>query len=167
MGFAIPVPNKGQTEWTMESAFGDSAIDMFSVHDLAFIVPAILEEKEIYANKNIRVSAEKMTMYEVAAIFSDIFGKDVIYNPLTVEEMASLPFPSAPAMAQMCKFLADPRSSHDIDTTEAVMFPRKPQLFKDWLLTHSDHPSFEKLGLTVDASPILSVTVFGFWSVAQ
>jgi len=40
-------------------------------------------------------------MDEVAAEFSDLFGKDVIYNPLTVEEVAALDFATAPAMAQV------------------------------------------------------------------
>ena len=90
-----------------------------------------------------------------------IAPQDVIYNPLTVEEMAAMPIPGADAWAQMCQFLASPYSSHDIGVTMTVMFPRKPQLFKDWLLTHSDHPAFEKVGLALDVPDIIEVAVFG------
>ena len=105
-------------------------------------------------------------MDAVAAMFSDLFGKDVIYNPLSVEEVAALPIPGAACMAQMCQFLGDPKSlAHQVDVTEAVMFPRKPQQFKDWLLVNSDNKAFEDAGLSVDGKEILSVTVFGATSV--
>lgn len=158
---AIPLPNEGQTQWTISACLGDAKIDMFSVSDLAYIVPKLLEAREIYDGYNVKVSAEKISMEEVAETFADLFGKDCIYNPLTVEEMASMDIPGADAFGQMCQFLASPFSSHDVGVTETIMFPRKPQLFKDWLLTHSDHPAFEKVGLAMDAPDILEVTVFG------
>ena len=158
---AIPLPNEGQTQWTISACLGDAKLDMCSVSDLAYIVPKLLEAREIYDGYNVKVSAEKISLEEVAETFADLFGKDVIYNPLNVEEMASLDIPGSDAFAQMCQFLASSFSSHDVGVTETIMFPRKPQLFKDWLLTHSDHPSFEKVGLNLDAPDILEVTVFG------
>jgi len=126
----------------------------------------VIEEHAIYDGKNIRVAAESLSMDTVAAMFSDLFGKDVIYNPLSVEEVASLPIPAAGCMAQMCQFLGDPRSlAHQVDVTEAVMFPKRPQQFKDWLLVNSDDRAFEDAGLSVDGKEILSVTVFGATSV--
>lgn len=104
-------------------------------------------------------------MSKVASIFSDIFGKDVVYNPLTPSEMAAIDLPHAELYAQMCQFLADDRSNHDVDLTDAVMFPRRPQLFRDWILTHSDEEEFERVGLTADAAPITTITVFGCTSL--
>lgn len=101
-------------------------------------------------------------MDEVAASFSDLFGKDVIYNPLTVEEVSTLPFSTAPAMAQMCQFIGDPRMlRHDLAVTVEVAFPKRPQTFEDWLLTHSDSSAFKRVGLDLDAPEIKAVTVFG------
>ena len=101
-------------------------------------------------------------MDEIAAEFSDLFGKDVIYNPLTVEEVAHLPFATAPCMAQMCQFMGDPRSlQHDLEATAAVCFPKQPQTFRDWLLTHSGSTVYQRVGLDVDAPEIKTVTVFG------
>jgi hypothetical protein len=101
-------------------------------------------------------------MDEIAAEFSDLFGKDVIYNPLTYEEAAALNFATAPCMAQMCMFLGDPRSlQHDVKATEDVSSPKRPQKFKDWLLTHSGSSVFEQVGLDLDAPEIKSVVVFG------
>jgi len=105
-------------------------------------------------------------MDEIAAAFSDLFGKDVIYNPLTVEEIAMLPFPTAPAMAQMCQFLSDPRMlRHDLKATIEAAFPKRPHTFSDWLLTHSDATPFSRVGLDLDAPNIESVTVFGATSL--
>lgn len=160
-GFAMPVPNEARTQWTIEAAFGDAEIDMFSTEDLGLLIPSILDDRSLYDGYNIKVTAETMALSTVASIFSDLFGKDVVYNPLTVEEMSKLPFPNAQPIAQMCQFLSDPRSAHDMEVTDAVLFPKKPQLFKDWLLTHSDKKVFEDVGLAVDAGPILSVVVFG------
>jgi nucleoside-diphosphate-sugar epimerase len=115
-----------------------------------------------YDGQNIRLAADQISMDQIAAEFSDLFGKDVVYNPLTVEEVAQLPFASAPCMAQMCQFLGDPRSlQHDVDATVAVCFPKRPQSFKDWLLSHSESDAFQMVGLDVDAPEILNVTVFG------
>lgn len=101
-------------------------------------------------------------MIQVAAEFSDLFGKDVIYNPLTFEETAMLPFASAPCMAQMCQFLGDPRSlQHDLAATKAVCAPKQPQKFRDWLLTHSGSTVFQQVGLDLDFPEIQSVVVFG------
>jgi NmrA-like family len=127
-----------------------------------FATANILAAPHNYDGKNLRLAAEQISMDEIAAEFSDLFGKDVIYNPLTVEEVASLPFATAPCMAQMCQFLGDPRSlQHDLEATAAVCFPKQPQAFKDWLLTHSGSTVYKQVGLDLDAPEILSVTVFG------
>ena len=126
----------------------------------------MIEHLHIYSGKNLRIAAESISMEQVASLFSDLFGKDVIYNPLSVKQVSSLPIPGAACMAQMCQFLGDSRSlHHDVPLTEAIMFPRKPQLFKDWLLVNSDDKAFEEAGLSVDGKEITSVTVFGATSV--
>jgi nucleoside-diphosphate-sugar epimerase len=170
LGFFTPLPNAGetQTQWTISACFGDNHanIDMLSASDLAYIVPQVIQHEHIYSGKNLRIAAESLTMEQVASMFSDLFGKDVIYNPLSVEQVSSLPIPAAACMAQMCQFLGDSRSlHHDVELTEAIMFPRKPQVFKDWLLVHSDDKVFEEAGLSVDGKEITSVTVFGATSL--
>jgi len=159
-GYAIPLPNDGETEWSISVSFGNATIDMFSYRDLMYLVPNIFEDVKLYDQVNLRVSSEKLNMYDVASIFGDIFGKNVVYNPLTIKEMSALPLPSAPALAQMCAYLMNENSAHDVEVTEAAMFPRKPQLFRDWLLTNSDAKEYEEVGLAVDAEPILEVVVF-------
>jgi hypothetical protein len=72
---AIPLPNEGQTQWTISACLGDAAIDMFSVSDLAHIVPKVLENRELYDGYNVKLSAEKIGMDEVAECFADLFGK--------------------------------------------------------------------------------------------
>mmetsp|Transcript_4585 Transcript_4585/g.6785 ORF Transcript_4585/g.6785 Transcript_4585/m.6785 type:complete len:724 (+) Transcript_4585:92-2263(+) len=165
-GWAIPLPNEGKIQWTLSAPFGDKAIDMFSVRDLAYVVPEIFEEESLYKNHNIRLSAERLTMHQIAATFSDVYGKDVIYSPLTMEEIYGDTTPSvAGTMAQMCQWLTNDKAVHDIGVTEAIMFPRKPQLFRDWLLSNSDDKAFDNVGLNLDQTPILNVTVFGSTSL--
>jgi nucleoside-diphosphate-sugar epimerase len=122
----------------------------------------IFEDPYKYDGQNLRLVGEQLSMDVIASEFSDIFGKDVIYNPLTVEEVSQLPFASAPCMAQMCQFLGDPRSlKHDIAITKEVCFPKHPQTFRDWLLSHSESNAFQMVGLDMDAPDIIHVTVFG------
>jgi len=95
-----------------------------------------------------------------------LFGKDVIYNPLLPEELASMNFPSAPAMAQMCQFLASPLSKpHDLDLTKQLLAPRTPTTFSTWLLIHSDGTAFTKVGLDQDSPELTNICVFGATSI--
>ena len=81
-----------------------------------------------------RVAGERISMDEIAETIGDLFGKDVIYNPLLPEELASMDFLSAPAMAQMCQFLASPLSQpHDLDLTKQLLAPRAPTSYSSWL----------------------------------
>ncbi len=101
-------------------------------------------------------------MNEIAKEFSDLFGKDVVYNPLLPKELAALDFPAAPAMAQMCQFLGDSRELvHDLELTHALAHPRKLANFETWLLTHSDSTAFSRVGLDRDAEPLNKICVFG------
>jgi hypothetical protein len=138
-------------------------ISHFSTLSIFSFIPAeIFDEESLYKEHNIRLSAERLTMHQVAAIFSDVYGKDVIYSPLIVEEIYGSTNPAvAQTMAQMCQWLTDDKAVHDVGVTEAIMYPRKPQRFRDWLLCNSDDPAFDKVGLTLDQTPILNVTVFG------
>jgi len=158
----IPLPNEARNQWTMNACFGDAAIDMFSVSDLQYVVPALFQNKILYDGFNVRVSAERINMSEVACIFTELFGKDVIYNPLTFEEMTELDIPGAQVFSQMCQYLINPCSYNNIDVTETIMSPRKPQVFNDWLVTHSDHEAFERVGLSCDDvdNKITCITIF-------
>lgn len=164
LGFFAPLQDETKTQWLLTACFGDgkNKIDMMSASDLSTIVPNVLADPNRYDGQNIRLAAQQLSMDEIAAEFSDLFGKDVVYNPLTVDEVSQLPFASAPCMAQMCQFLGDPRSlQHDVEATKEICFPRNPQSFKDWLLSHSESSAFQLVGLDVDSPEILNVTVFG------
>ena len=156
---AVPLPDvcpaSGQpTQWSISAYLGDSThrIEMLSVSDLQYIVPALFRTKE-YSGQNIHLSSEKITMDYVARQFADLFGKDVIYAPLTVEEMNVMDIEGAECFAQMCQYLASPWGNRgDVELTRDIMgkVGREPQTFSDWLLTHSDEEAFEQVGLTVD-----------------
>ena len=129
---------------------------------LLLITASIFANPEKYNNQDLRLVGERISMDQVAKAFEDLYGKPVIYNPLTPSEVSAMPFAAAPAMAQMCQFIGDPRSfAHDLEGTQELMGDKKPQSFEDWLLTHSESSAFQLCGLTEDAPEITSVTVFG------
>ncbi|KAL7566265.1 hypothetical protein ACA910_011325 [Epithemia clementina (nom. ined.)] len=171
LGFFCPLPDETKTQWTLAACIGDGAqnIDMMGARDLKYIVPKIFlssfnnrSSSAFFNGRNIRLVGEQISMDEIAAEFADLFGKDVIYNPLTYEEMAELPFPAAPAIAQMCQFLGRPMSTpQDVAMCQKLVFPKHTQTFQDWLLVHSDSKAFVQVGLDWDAAEITVVAVFG------
>ena len=171
LGFFCPLPDETKTQWTLAACLGDGSqkIDMMGARDLKYIVPKIFLSTSINADsssffngRNLRLLGQQISMDEIAAEFSDLFGKDVIYNPLTYKEMAELPFPAAPAIAQMCQFLGRPLSNAtDMDICQKLVLPKHTQTFQDWLLVHSDSQAFEQVGLDWDAAEINFVAVFG------
>jgi hypothetical protein len=128
----------------------------------ALLVVNILDQADKYKGQILRISAERISMDEIAKEFSDLFGKDVVYNPLLPRELAALQFHSAPAFAQMCQFLGDSQElQHDLELTSELMKPRKLTNFENWLLTHSDSTAFATVGLDLDAPELTKVCVFG------
>eukprot|EP00814_Leptocylindrus_danicus_P009711 CAMPEP_0116011846 /NCGR_PEP_ID=MMETSP0321-20121206/4795_1 /TAXON_ID=163516 /ORGANISM="Leptocylindrus danicus var. danicus, Strain B650" /LENGTH=766 /DNA_ID=CAMNT_0003481125 /DNA_START=108 /DNA_END=2408 /DNA_ORIENTATION=+ len=165
LALCCPLPDKGRTEWQISACLGDDAIDMFSEHDLSFIVPEIFENPSIYSQCNLKLTAGAARLNDIAESFSAFFGKDVIYNPLTYQEMANLSIPTAACMAQMCHFFAScggSTPSYSKDVAESLMLPtlRRPQTFEEWLLVHGNAREFQEVGLTAKAVPIISVCVF-------
>lgn len=151
----LPATNDGRTtQWSISACLGDPShpLDMFSVSDLRYIVPTLFQQYKKYQGQTIKLSGEKITMDKVAYQFAELFGKDVVYSPLTLKEMSSLDIPEASAFAQMCRYLASPFADHDLEETKAIMSlcGKEPQTFQDWLLSHSDKDAFEKVGLTLD-----------------
>lgn len=166
LAFFAPLPNEGRTQWELCASFGHGStlIDMMSCADLGRIVVAVAENAATYQNQNLRIAAERISMDEIAMNFSDLYGKDVIYNPLLPNELAELEFASAPAMAQMCHYLGSKTGlhlQHDVALTEKILAPRPPTKFSSWLLTHSDAAAFSRVGLDLDTPDLTKICVFG------
>lgn len=165
LAFFAPLPNDGKTQWELCASFGHGStpLDMMSVSDLGRIVVNVSEQASKYKGQNLRVAAERISMDEIAAQFSDLYGKDVIYNPLLPSEVASLDFASAPAMAQMCQFLGSkPKElEHNVELTRQILAPRAPLVFSSWLLAHSDATAFSRVGLDLDTPELTKICVFG------
>ncbi|CAJ1966616.1 unnamed protein product [Cylindrotheca closterium] len=168
LGFFAPLPNQGRTQWELTAAFGDGStkIDMMDPGNLGRLVASLCSDASKYRGKILKVAGERISMDEIAETIGDLFGKDVIYNPLLPEELASMDFKTAPAMAQMCQFLASPLSQpHDLDLTKHLLAPRAPTSFSSWLLAHSDGPAFTKVGLDQDSPELTKICVFGATSI--
>lgn len=138
---------------------------MMSVSDLGRVVVNVSENSHQYNGQNLRIASERISMEEIARNFSDLYGKDVIYNPLLPQELGELEFASAPAMAQMCQFLGSKTTAlnleHNVELTEQILAPRAPVKFSSWLLTHSDASAFSRVGLDLDTPELTKICVFG------
>lgn len=168
LGFFAPLPNQGRTQWELTAAFGNGStiIDMMDAGNLGRLVVSLCSDASTYRGKTLRVAAERISMDKIAETIGDLFGKDVIYNPLLPEELAAMDFSTAPAMAQMCQFLASPLSQpHDLELTKKLLEPRDPTSFSSWLLSHSDGTAFAKLGLDQDAPELTKICIFGATSM--
>jgi nucleoside-diphosphate-sugar epimerase len=167
LAFFAPLPNDGKTQWELCASFGPGStqIDMMSVSDLGRAVVSVSQNPSLYNGRNLRIASERISMDEIASNFSDLYGKDVIYNPLLPKELAEMEFSSAPAMAQMCQFLGSKSTAlnleHDMKLTEQILKPRAPTKFSSWLLTHSDASAFSRVGLDLDTPDLTKICVFG------
>ena len=139
-------------------------MDMMNVLDLGRIVVEVSANEKKYDGQNLRLVSERISMDAIASQFSDLYGKDVIYNPLLPSELAALDFVTAPAQAQMCQFLATKakvfKLEHDIELTAKLLAPRCPGNFSSWLLTHSDASAFRRVALDMDAPELTNICVF-------
>mmetsp|Transcript_18370 Transcript_18370/g.44361 ORF Transcript_18370/g.44361 Transcript_18370/m.44361 type:complete len:745 (-) Transcript_18370:45-2279(-) len=171
LAFFCPLPNNDKhSQWELSGSFGDGSnvIDMMSVTDLAPLVVNVFLRGDELHGKNLRIASERVSMDEIAKEFSNLFGKDVVYNPLLPKELASVEFPGAPAMAQMCQWLGEysklyPDLKPDLELTAELVKPARasPTNFETWLLTHSDATAFARVGLDRDAPEITKICVFG------
>ena len=81
------------------------SFDTISVADAGVCVAAIFDNPSEYIGKKMDLTAEKITMEEVATIISKVTGKTVKYNQISTSVFAKFPFPGAEDLARMYEFI--------------------------------------------------------------
>ncbi len=79
-------------------------MDAVCVSDLGHTVATIFNSPDQFSGKKIGISGDRLTMAEYTAIMSEVTGKTVTYNQVSVETFAGFGFPGADDTAAMFEF---------------------------------------------------------------
>lgn len=108
-----------------------------SVRDLGPIILSIFTNADKYIGKTIDLAREKLTASEYAAIMSEVTGKTVSYNLVSVDEYAQFPFPAAPDLAAMFEYYDIGNWVMDIELTCALN--PNALTFRQWAEKNKDN----------------------------
>ncbi|KAG9469012.1 hypothetical protein GDO78_021428 [Eleutherodactylus coqui] len=102
--FFRPQKNKDGNSYSLAIPMGDVLLDGMSVTDLGPVVISILKSPSQYIGKDMRLSTDRLTVAQYAAIMSSVTGKDIKDAKITPEAYEKLGFPGAEELANMFRF---------------------------------------------------------------
>ncbi|XP_066432861.1 nmrA-like family domain-containing protein 1 [Eleutherodactylus coqui] len=102
--FFRPQKNKDGNSYSLAIPMGDVLLDGMSVTDLGPVVISILKSPSQYIGKDMRLSTDRLTVAQYAAIMSRVTGKDIKDAKITPEAYEKLGFPGAGELANMFRF---------------------------------------------------------------
>lgn len=107
-----------------------------SVSDIGPIILSIFTNPNEYIGKTIGLGRESLTTSEYAAIMSEVTGKTVNYNLVSVDEYAQFPLPAAPDLAAMFEYYDTGIMVMDIELTCALN--PNALTFRQWVEKNKD-----------------------------
>jgi len=115
-----------------------------SVADLGHVAAYVLDHKDQFLEKKVAVVGDYLSPDEIAATFSEVWGKPVRSKYVPAEVYAKLPFAHSDAFADMFKwvdvfgYFGEKTNGRDIWEAKKLL-PQMPT-FKQWLQTTLPHP---------------------------
>ena len=116
--FAPPEKGKDGT-YTMTYPL-KGPMSTISVSDIGRAVVTIIKNPNEYMGKTLELCGDSMTMGEYAAIMSEVTGKTVKYNQLTLEAFSKLPIPGIEDLVAMYEFVDSVPSQFHIELTRKL-----------------------------------------------
>jgi uncharacterized protein YbjT (DUF2867 family) len=86
---------------------GKKKLPGIAVKDIGRCVREIFKNPECYTGKEIALSSDHLTGYEMATTLSNILGKQVTYDPMTCDEFAQQLFVGAADLANTFRFFQE------------------------------------------------------------
>lgn len=129
--FVAALPPQKQEDGTYTITLPmDGPMHVISVEDVGPIVAHIFDKPAHSIGKKVHLSAEKLTIGEIAAILSEFSGKTVKYNQLPLDVFAQLPFPAAEHYAASFEYFSSGKHEGDIELTRKLN--PNTQTFRAW-----------------------------------
>ena len=103
---------------------GDHKFPGVAVQDIGKTAYQILKAGEPYIGQTVGIAGDALTGSEMAAVLSDVIGKEIQYNPIRPETYRSFGFPGAEDLGNMFEFNTEIYSlypdARNIDKTRAL-----------------------------------------------
>jgi len=101
---------------------GDKPFFMMSLSDFGEVVSYIFQNPETTINTKIGVASSLHTGAEIAAAFSKVLNREIVFNPVKVNAYANFGFPGAADLANMFRYWTTFTPPHlNIDSTAAML----------------------------------------------
>jgi uncharacterized protein YbjT (DUF2867 family) len=119
---------------------GDKKLPGIAAEDIGRCAYGIFKKGDEFIGKTVAISGENLTGAEMAAVFSEVLGKDVHYNNVPPEVYRGFGFPGADDLGNMFQFKRD--FEDYFSGTRHPEFSRSLnpalQKFKTWLTQHKN-----------------------------
>jgi uncharacterized protein YbjT (DUF2867 family) len=86
---------------------GDKKLPGIAAEDIGKCAYGIFKEGDEFIGQTVAISGENLTGTQMAAVFSEVLGKEVRYNSVTPEVYRGLGFPGAEDLGNMFQFKRD------------------------------------------------------------
>lgn len=86
---------------------GESALPGIAAEDIGRVAYAIFQRGEELVGETVSVSGENLTGAQYAAALSKELGEEVVYRPMTLDQVRELPVPGADDIANMFFYYAE------------------------------------------------------------
>ena len=118
-------PKKGPDgKLAITMPMGDKKLPGIAASDIGRCALGIFKAGNKYIGKSIGIAGEHLTGKQIAEIFSNVLGKEVVYNSVAPEVYRSFNFPGADDMGNMFQFKRDFEKeytkSRDIELTRSL-----------------------------------------------
>ena len=101
-------PKKGPDgKWAITLPMGDKKMPCIAAEDIGKCAYGIFKKGDEFVGQTAAISGENLTGAQMAAVFSEVLGKEVIYNSVTPEAYRGFGFPGAEDLGNMFQFKRD------------------------------------------------------------
>jgi uncharacterized protein YbjT (DUF2867 family) len=118
---------------------GDKKMPSIAVEDIGKCAYGIFKKGKEYIGKTVGVAGEHLSGAQMAATFTKVLGREVVFNAVTPDVYRSFGFPGADEMGNMFQFKADFEKMYCGNRSLEVSRSLNPSLqtFEQWLRKNS------------------------------
>ena len=138
----IPVAKKDK--FFISYPLAGKPMGVISVEDVGGIVSNLFKNADKYAGKEIGAAAELVTGDAIAAAFSEVFGKTVVFEDAKVAQYKSQDFPGAGEFGNMFQAYQDTEKILRSPEETKAIYGQTVDM-KTWLLKNKDNAGFAEL----------------------
>ena len=121
---------------------GDRKLAGIAAEDIGRTALGILKRGDEFIGRTVGIAGEHLTGEEFAAAFSDSYGEQVAYRPLTFDELRAQDIPAAAEVGNMFEYyyLAETEFTGSRDLALVRALNPQLQTFRSWLRHHPVPP---------------------------